>query len=68
MPGLVVLTVSAVDDQDHGRAGNGGTAEAAWHDRGVRLDAVRYVGLSQRACQGAGRGGARAARRVLGDL
>src|ERR1700693_3709589 len=25
-------------------AGNGGTAEAAWHDRGVRLDAVRHVG------------------------
>jgi hypothetical protein len=30
-----------VDEQDHGRAGDGGAAEVAWHDRGVRVDAVR---------------------------
>ena len=30
-----------LDDQDHRRAGDGGAAEAARHDRGVRLPAVR---------------------------
>ncbi len=30
-----------VDDQDHGGAGHRGPAQAAWHDREVRLAAVR---------------------------
>ena len=32
------------DDQDHGRAGHRGAAEAAGHHRGVRVAAVRHVG------------------------
>ena len=40
-PGGRSYRLLRVDDRDHGRAGNGGTAEAAWHHRGVRLDAVR---------------------------
>ena len=50
-PGGQPKRLLRVDDQDHRRAGHGGTAQAAWHDRDVRLTVVRQ-GRHQVECVG----------------